>query len=133
MSFLIDTNVAIHLRDLNDEAATRLDAVSIRPMLSIITVLELENGVVRQPALWPFRRARVDAILEDLLVLNFGPAELASYRGIVEAVGYSRPRILDRLIAATALVRDLTLITMNGSDFCDIPGLQLEVWPSPTI
>ena len=40
-------------------------------------------------------------------------------------------RILDRLIAATAIVHDLTLVTINGADFRDIPGLKLEAWPAP--
>ena len=32
------------------------------------------------------------------------------------------------MIVATALVHDLTLVTMNGADFNDIAGLKLEVW-----
>jgi len=35
------------------------------------------------------------------------------------------------MIAAAALVHDLTVITMNGNDFRDVPGLKLEIWPSP--
>ena len=51
------------------------------------------------------------------------------YRDIVEACGYSRRKVIDRLIAATAISRDLTLISCNGKDFADIPDLSLEVWP----
>jgi predicted nucleic acid-binding protein len=32
------------------------------------------------------------------------------------------------MIAATALVEGLTLITCNGDDFADGPGLELLVW-----
>jgi tRNA(fMet)-specific endonuclease VapC len=35
------------------------------------------------------------------------------------------------MIAATALAHDLTLITMNGKDFRDLPGLKLVEWETP--
>jgi predicted nucleic acid-binding protein len=35
------------------------------------------------------------------------------------------------MIAATAIDNGLTLITMNRTDFNDVPGLALVVWPSP--
>lgn len=76
-------------------------------------------------------RARLDAIFGEFEVLPLGPVEAAAYARIVERCGYSRRRIIDRLIAATAIVADATLITMNGADFRDIPGLKLEVWPAP--
>ena len=44
-----------------------------------------------------------------------------SYRGIVATSGFSRPRILDRMIAATAIIDELPLITMTGGDFRNIP------------
>lgn len=131
MAFLLDTNIAIHLRDLDNVVTRLVAALPARPLMSIVTSLQLENGVVRVPAWKLFRRMRVDALNDELPVLEFGPAELAEYRRIVEAVGYSRPRILDRMIAATALVHRLTVITMNGADFSDVPGLTLEVWESP--
>ena len=53
----------------------------------------------------------------------------AAYRNIVATVGHSRRKTLDRMIAASALVHRLTLVTSNGVDFADIPGLELEVRP----
>jgi len=35
------------------------------------------------------------------------------------------------MIAATAMVQGLTLVTINGDDFRDIGGLSLDIWPSP--
>ena len=42
--------------------------------------------------------------------------------------GYSRRKLLDRMIAAQALVHRATLVTLNEDDFRDIPGLHLESW-----
>jgi len=38
---------------------------------------------------------------------------------------------LDLLIAATALVHDLTLVTHNTQDFMNVPGLGLADWTVP--
>jgi len=35
---------------------------------------------------------------------------------------------LDLMIASTALVHDLTLVTHNTQDFKNVPGLRLEDW-----
>ena len=34
----------------------------------------------------------------------------------------------DLMIAATALVNDLTVVTRNTTDFAAVPGLRLENW-----
>ena len=34
------------------------------------------------------------------------------------------------MIAAQAIARNLTLVTMNGGDFSDIEALTLEIWPA---
>ncbi len=70
----------------------------------------------------------MEAILEAILTLNVDLAAAARYGAIVEAVGYSRRRVIDRMIAAQALLHDATLVTMNGEDFKDIPGLKLLIW-----
>lgn len=41
--------------------------------------------------------------------------------------GQTRPAF-DLMIAATALVHDLTLATCNVADFTGVPGLKLEDW-----
>ncbi|QMW22741.1 PIN domain-containing protein [Sandaracinobacteroides saxicola] len=38
------------------------------------------------------------------------------------------PRLLARMIAATALVRGLPLATLNPDDFADVAGLRVEDW-----
>jgi len=38
---------------------------------------------------------------------------------------------MDLLIASTALVHGLTLVTHNAQDFANVPGLTLEDWLTP--
>lgn len=70
-------------------------------------------------------------MLAVMPVLPFDDACVAAYRRIVEEVGFSRRKVIDRMIAATALVHQLTLVTLNGADFTDVPGLDLDAWPAP--
>ena len=57
------------------------------------------------------------------------PAIRALYAILTLAVaGYSRRKVLDRMIAAQALVHRATLITRNPDDFRDVPGLELLAW-----
>ncbi|HYW16338.1 MAG TPA: PIN domain-containing protein [Allosphingosinicella sp.] len=130
MPRLLDTSVAIHLGDSN-ALVDRLGELGARPSLSAISRVELENGVYRDPQWAAIRRATLDAMLDQMETLDFDGEAIAAYRTIVSAVGYNRRKTLDRMIAATALAHDLTLITLNGGDFADIPGLDLEVWPTP--
>ncbi|CAN5440658.1 type II toxin-antitoxin system VapC family toxin [soil metagenome] len=132
MPYLIDTNIAIHLRDGDREIARRIVALGDAPAISIVTLVELEGGIHARPALAEARRARVEAMLTETRVVPFDASVVASYGEIVRARGYSRSRLIDRLIAATAIVHDFVLITINGDDFRSIPDLKLEIWPDPT-
>ena len=98
------------------------------PMLSIVSLVELENGVVAMPQFAAARRISLDDILRDIILLDFGVAEAAAFRTVVTRTGFSRQKTLDRMIAATALVHGLTLVTRNPRDFADIDGLAIEIW-----
>lgn len=97
-------------------------------MLSVVTRVELEGGVYKDMRQAGLRRARTDRILAAFQELPFGAKEATAYAAIVETCGFSRTRILDRMIAATAIVSGATLITMNPRDFAEVPGLALEDW-----
>ena len=131
MSFLIDTNIAILLRDREAQTLAWIGAISGDAFISIVTQVELDGGVYSKPQFTAARRASLDVLMQTLIVLPFDDDALNAYRGIVAARGFVRQRILDRMIAATALVFGLPLITTNGSDFRDVPGLDLKVWPAP--
>lgn len=128
MAYLLDTNVAIHLRDGDPTVIAKIAALDDAILLSIVTRVELEGGVYRDPLEAPARRARLDAMLSAIPTLAFDDAAADSYATIVARSGYSRRKLLDRMIAAHALVHRATLVTMNADDFSDIAGLELRVW-----
>ena len=128
MTFLIDTNIAVHLRDGNRVISARLSQLPVQPMISVLTRVELEGGVYRQPSEASLLRPRLDLILDGLDELPFTSAEAEVYGAIVERCGYSRAKVIDRMIAATAITADATLITLNSRDFRNIVGLRLENW-----
>lgn len=65
---------------------------------------------------------------QTIPALAFDSAEAAAYGKIVAELGYDRRKVLDRMIAAQALTAGRRLITINGRDFSEIDGLDLEVW-----
>ncbi|MGZ8285549.1 MAG: PIN domain-containing protein [Allosphingosinicella sp.] len=127
----IDTDVAIALRDNDGETKDRLAEIGRVPVISVVTRIELENGVNSESGAVNHRRRRLDRLLETIMVELFTPADILAYGAIVDDLGYDRRTTLDRLIAAQAISRDARLITRNRRDFDRIEGLRLEVWPSP--
>ncbi len=128
MAYLIGTNVAIHLRDGDQAIMTKVAALDDAVLMSVVTRVELEGGVYRIPEFASIRRARLDAILAAVPTLAFDAAAADIYGAIVSLAGYSRRKLLDRMIAAQALVHRSTLVTMNCDDFSDIPDLKLLAW-----
>ena len=131
MALLIDTNVAIHLRDADEPFVAWAAAQTVAISLSLVSVVELQAGLAVSEPLLRNRQRGYDDLLSFVTVLTLDRPIVDTYGRIIRSIGFSRSRLLDRLIAATALVHDLTLVTINGPDFRDIPGLKLEVWPAP--
>ena len=125
---MLDTNIVIHLRDGDPGISAAVRALAGPILLSMITRIELEGGVYRESDQIAARRARLDAILAALPALAFDEAAADAYRDIVAITGCSRRKMLDRMIAAQALVHRATLVTRNADDFADVPGLRLKVW-----
>jgi predicted nucleic acid-binding protein len=128
LSTLIDTDVAIELRDDDSWIKERVSQLRAPLHISAITRVELENGVRREPEEATLKRARLDRMLATITTLDFGASEIEAYRRILEVTGYSRRKVADRMTAATALVHGLPLATLNGRDFRDVPGLELVEW-----
>jgi predicted nucleic acid-binding protein len=125
---MLDTNVAIHLRDGDPQVIDRIEALDDDVSLSIVTRVELEGGILRDPARAEVRRVRLESMLRTLPTVPFDDTAADAYREILNVVGFSRRKVLDRMIAAQALVRRATLVTLNADDFRDVPGLSLLEW-----
>lgn len=125
--FSARTNVAIHLRDGDASITEKVAALTGAVLMSIVTRVELEGGVYREPVYAAVLRAWLDTLLGAIPTLAFDDAAADAYREIVAALGYFRGKLLDRMIVARALVHRATLVTQNPADFSDIP-LPLVVW-----
>ncbi len=128
MAYLIDTNVAIHLRDGDPDVADRILALDDAIFLSVVSRVELDGGVHRDANDAAVRRARLDVLLAAIPTLAFDDDAADAYAAIIAHAGYSRRKLLDRMIAAQALVHRATLVTMNPGDFGDIPALNIWAW-----
>jgi predicted nucleic acid-binding protein len=138
--FILDTNVVAELRkaktgkaDPNVLAwASSVSAGSL--FLSAITVLELETGVLQ--------KERSDLVQGGLLRAWLDGHVLPAFQGRVLPVDsavalrcaklhISDPRAeRDALIAATALVHGMTVVTRNMSDFVATGVALLNPWTS---
>lgn len=128
MAYLIDTNIAIHLRDGDEAVVRKLAEHQGAVFLSALSLAELQRGLYKNPALTKLRAIRLDAILSEIPVLPFDEASAIAYGRIIAQCGWVKGRDYDRLIAAHAIAAAFTLVTNNMADFADIPGLQLENW-----
>ncbi len=79
---------------------------------------------LRGPRL-PQELALAERLFPTESAIVFGPAEAALSAKLYRSVRRPRGREIDLAIAACAIVRDAELLTLNRSDFRDIPGLRL--------
>jgi predicted nucleic acid-binding protein len=118
--FLLDTNTVIYYtkNDLPDKAATFLDAqISKGVFLSVISEIELLG--------WQFPSVEAEAIMEAFI--NDCVVAKLPRSVVLKAIEIRKTRKIklpDAIIAATALVHDLTLISRNDSDFKNIQSLK---------
>ena len=125
MSFLLDTSILIPFRDGNTETIQLVETFGEHVFASVVSQVELEGGVFRDPAIRVIRENGLAQILRGIRVLDFTPIEARAYGQIIAQAGYSRRKLIDRMIAAQAIVADATLVTLNPDDFADIPNLKV--------
>lgn len=123
---MLDTSVAIALRDGDVDIFARLRARASSAVLSMITLTELQAGLLGAEG--AVRRMRLNRLLETIPVIPFALADAETYGAILQKSGFSRRKVLDRMIAAQAITAQATLVTQNPADFRDIEGLTVEGW-----
>ena len=133
MGFLIDTCIWI---DVEQGVLAPADIASVtgdaQVFLSPVTLAELKFGAeiaknpdVRQKRLAALRRLQRKPLLmiDAATGITFGELVAAlKHRGR----GH-RQRVQDLWLASQAVQHGFTLLTRNGKDFVDIPGLELVV------
>jgi toxin FitB len=136
--YLLDTNVVSELRKVAEGkananvAAWQAGLDELACYLSVITLLELEAGVLRVERRDAAQGARLRAWLEQRVVPGFAgrilPVDEAVARRCA-GLHVPDPRSThDALIAATALVHGLTVVTRNTADFAATGVAVLDPW-----
>ena len=132
MSHLLDTNIcAAHFRRPGG-LAHRFMQYGGGLYVPTIVLSELYAGAYPVSVPAPLLQ-KINDLLNDVQVLDFDRAcaeQFGQLRGSLLQQGVSVPTV-DLMIAAVALVHNLTLVTNNTSDFQRIPGLRLEDWLTP--
>lgn len=97
--------------------------------ISVVTAGELWTWVARSGVSEGAKKSVADFLtVMDVIDIDLRAAiRFGELRGQMLDAGTPCPD-LDTLIAATALLENLTLVTHNVSDFEAIPGLRIENW-----
>lgn len=141
MTYLLDTNVVSELRKVRaGRADTRVaawaDSVDAADLhLSVISLQELEIGVLLAERRDPVQGAVLRAWLDRHVVPAFAGRIVAvdaavARRSALLHVPDPRP-LRDALIAATALVHGMTVVTRNTADFAPTGAPILDPWNAP--
>lgn len=136
--YLLDTNVISELRKAGDGRAdarvtawiAREDAARFH--ISAITVMELEIGVLRVERRDPAQGAALRAWLDGRVLPEFAERTLPVDARVAlrcARLHVPDPRSeRDALIAATALIHGLTVVTRNVSDFASTGAPLIDPW-----
>jgi predicted nucleic acid-binding protein len=139
--FLLDTNVISELRKARAGKADRNVATWVQTVpagglfLSVIVIQELEIGVLlaerRDPTQGSLLRIWLDEHVLPAFAGRILPVDTAvARRSAALHVPDARP-VRDGLIAATALVHGMTVVTRNIADFVTSGVPLLNPWDDP--
>ena len=136
--FLLDTNVVSELRKIRSGQSDRnvsawADSVNAADLfVSVVTILELEIGILRVERRDPASGALLREWMNERVLSAFANRTLAvditvAKRSAQLHVPDPRP-IPDALIAGTALVHGMTLVTRNVADFAPMGVTVINPW-----
>jgi toxin FitB len=134
--FLLDANVLGELRLArtgNENVIALVDSIPRNlQFISVITLLEVEQGVLRKERQDPAQGAKLRIWLDNAVRPNFSErilpvTETVALRCARLHVPNKKPE-RDALIAATALVHDLAVVTRNVKDFSLMNVAVLNPW-----
>jgi toxin FitB len=134
--FLLDANVLGELRLArtgNENVIALVDSIPRNlQFISVITLLEVEQGVLRKERQDPAQGAKLRIWLDNAVRPNFSErilpvTETVALRCARLHVPNKKPE-RDALIAATALVHDLAVVTRNVKDFSPMNVAVLNPW-----
>jgi tRNA(fMet)-specific endonuclease VapC len=132
MSFLLDTNIcSAHLKNVRS-ANSRFIQYAGALAISVVTLGELSSWVLRRKVS-PRHLNGLLALISDVTILDVH-YDVGWKYGELNSELLDRglpPPGMDLLIAATALVHNLTLVTHNTQDFANIDGLTIVDWLEP--
>jgi predicted nucleic acid-binding protein len=129
MSYLLDTDTSSAYLQGNTQVFGKFVQHSGRLYLSILSVAE--------PYSWVFLSDKPEKREDGLLLMLSDLHVIGLDHDIVRHCGMTRASLrregkevptVDMLIAATAIVNDLTVVTHNQRHFRLIPDLRLEDW-----
>ena len=132
--YLLDTNVISETRKSRPDAGviaflSAADAEGL--FLSVLTLGELSKGVALKKRTDPVAAIDLGMWVEGIAT-HFAdrvlPTDSATAMRWGELAAGGNPPVIDMLIAATALSRDLTLVTRNTRDFESSGVLLLDPW-----
>ena len=141
MPYLLDTNVvseAIKPRPDPRVVAWLAAQPSATVYLSVITLGEIEQGIVRSPH--PQRAERLRRWLDEDLAPRFSGRILTIDRDVMrtwgEITGQALLRgrsvsLMDSLLAATAIAHGVTFATRNSKDVAALPVATFDPWSAP--
>lgn len=132
MSFLLDTDICSAFLKGDRKVWQKFTQYMGRLRISVVTAAELHAWSLRAKASQSLRQGVIN-FLNNLPVLAVDLA-VAEHFGQIRAAqldqGQRTPG-MDLLIASTALVHGLTLVTHNTNDYKHIPNLRVDDWLTP--
>jgi predicted nucleic acid-binding protein len=138
VNYLLDTCLLSELRKPNPDAGVVTwvsDIDENRLFVSVLSLGEIQKGVAKLEN--SRRKNALQHWLEQDLLIRFEGRilpfdfDMALEWGLVSAANESRGKsapVVDALLAVTAMVRNLALVTRNDKDFSSFPVKVLNPW-----